>query len=1198
MRKFAFARLIALLLTISGLVFGQGTTSRLTGTVTDSTGAAVAGAGVTLTNQGTSGSFRTKTSDNGVYAFEALVTGRYSVEVEAAGFRRLLTRDNQVNIGQPTTVNLKLDVGGVTERIEVSTQAETVQTSTSGNFGNLIQESVLKDLPIVGARGRNPLDLVLLQPGVVSGSNTGGGTHVNGARDRSWNYTLDGIDSNETSAGGSQLSPVRLNPDSLAEMRIITGNATAESGRNSGGSVSMTTKAGSNEFHGKAFWFYRTPSLNANEWENNVNGRQKPQFVQNIYGGDIGGFLIKNKTFFSSNVQLLRARNSSLTNRTVLTSQARQGILRYRTDGRNQPAGTTAPVVDASGNVVSGMNVGTYNVTSNDPARTGLDKRISALVAEAPLPNNFFGGDGLNTALYTFNALQYEKQYDSLIRIDHILNPKNTVFGRVSWGQQDSNCDIGNGGAELFPGRGCQVNTKRNPRNMAYNWRWNPTPNITNELVFGRNSFTFDFFQPFNNLNEYTLNAPVSLVESTYYGNSRALRTWQFVDNLSWQKGSHTLKMGVNFRWQSHTDARGSVAGSNAAPDLNFSTAINNVDPAAFNLPRDLNTAFDQATFGNLINLLLGRVGTRTQAFVSDGSAYKASLYNFQSLYNEYDFYIQDTWKLRKNFTIDVGLRLEAKMSPDSPQGIRAPDQAAVAGAKATNTLKWVPGQMFPDRKFNLGPSLGFAWDPFGTGKTSVRGNFRIAYDRLPTFLASGSIFQSYPGRTAAITETDYGRTGGRLASVPKLNPPTTSPEALAQPPAFSLNTNTAFDPTLKMPTTHQWAFSLQREIAPKTVVEVSYIGRRAYHLFSSYNANQPEVLRNGFVNEFLTVKNGGQSTLINSLTSADSRRQTGETGSSMYRRLFPADFANNAVATLARLIATQAQGGRSVTDLSGAGAFPLIAFPQYSGGFNVVDSNGFSTYHALQTQVERRYANGLTGQFSYVWAKSLDTQSFDPSLTVVPSGASQTAGNAPFDIYNRKLNYARSDFDRTHVFQSNFLYELPFGKGKKFGSGASGVVDRIIGGWQVSGIMRYTTGRPMTLFSGFNTYNTGNSSTVNCSGCSKDIGAIRDEAGLVWWFSPEERAKFTTPGAGELGNTGRNAFSGPTFFNLDSTFIKRVKITERVGMEIRADATNVLNTPSFGFPTTTLSSTTFGRIRDTVSSSSRRIQLGAKFTF
>ena len=189
--------------------------------------------------------------------------------------------------------------------------AEAVQTSTSGNYGNLISGTAVKDLPIVGSRGRNPLDLVVTQPGVVSGAPTGGGIYVHGARDRAWNYTLDGIDVNDSSQGGSNTTSFRVNPDMLDEMRILTGNNTAENGRNSGGQVAMVTRSGTNDFHGDGFWFYRTPRLNANEWQNNLDNLGKAQLQQNIYGGGIGGPIVKNKTFFFVQIQALRARSSA-----------------------------------------------------------------------------------------------------------------------------------------------------------------------------------------------------------------------------------------------------------------------------------------------------------------------------------------------------------------------------------------------------------------------------------------------------------------------------------------------------------------------------------------------------------------------------------------------------------------------------------------------------------------------------------------------------------------------------------------------------------------------------------------------------------------------------------------------------------------------------------------------------------------------
>src|SRR5262249_28621220 len=217
-----------------------------------------------------------------------------------------------------------------------------------------------------------------------------------------WNYILDGIDSNETSAGGSQLSPVRQNPDSLSEFRVITGNFTAEYGRNSGGQIIMVTKSGTNQFHGNGFWFYQSPFLNANDAATKASQLSKnqpnirPQFVQNIYGGSLGGPVIKNKTFFFVNVQLLHALNSPFLTRTVYTDTAKRGLFRYVRNGRNGPFGSTTPSVDANGNVLPGLNIGTYDIVANDPAKIGLDPAMQKFLGLAPSPNNFTTGDGLN----------------------------------------------------------------------------------------------------------------------------------------------------------------------------------------------------------------------------------------------------------------------------------------------------------------------------------------------------------------------------------------------------------------------------------------------------------------------------------------------------------------------------------------------------------------------------------------------------------------------------------------------------------------------------------------------------------------------------------------------------------------------------------------------------------------------------------
>ncbi|MBZ5619473.1 MAG: carboxypeptidase regulatory-like domain-containing protein [Acidobacteriia bacterium] len=1184
-----------------GAAFAQGTTSRVLGTVQDSSGAVVPNASVKLISEGTRVTFETKTSAAGNYVFEAVQSGSYELDVEAAGFRTFTSRNNMVSIGQPATVNVKLEVGALSDKVEVQAAADTVQTSNSGNYGNLVTSQAVMDLPIVGTRGRNPLDLVIMQPGVVSGSPTGGGIMVHGARDRAWNYTLDGIDVNDSSQGGSNTTSFRVNPDMLDEFRVLTGNNTAEYGRNSGGQVAMITRSGTNEYHGDGFWFYRTPRLNANEWQNNLDNLGKAQLQQNIFGGGIGGPIIKNKTFFFFEIQALRARSSAATARTVYTATARTGLLRYVKGGRNQPAGVTGASIDSAGNPLPGLSIGTYDVAANDPQHLGLDPSILTEVKNEPLPNNFAVGDGLNTAGYTFSAQASERQHDQTIKIDQVINSRNTVYGRVAWGRDDSKCDVVNSGQPVFPGQPCLVNTLRGPRNFALNWRFTPNGQITNELVVGQNRYDPIFGQP-SSLDKISIStAPVDTTWQYYFGNSRVVSTWMLVDNFAYFRGAHSFKFGVNLRQVREEDQRGSVAGLNAAEEINFSTTINTVDPATFGLPSDLNTTFDRPNFASSINFLLGRLGQIDRGFVAQDNQWTKNTFLFDTRYPEYEFYAQDTWKLRPNFTVDIGLRYEVRLSPTTPaNNIKVPNQTIVAGAAPTNTAQWVPGDLFKNQLGNIGPSIGFAWDPFRNGKTAIRSNYRIAYDRINTFLIASQILNNLPGAAFAAINTDFGQNGGRLRNLPDLAPPTTPPNGLTTPAPFASASNLVVDPNLKTPRTHQFSFDIQRQVAKNTVLDVAYIGRRAYHLLGAYNANQDQIFSNGFLDAFNTIKAGGESALVNNVLKADSRINPGETASAMIRRLFASNLSLNSVAALANSFATRLQNGQSVTQLSAGQPFFFIPYPQYGSGMNVVDSNDFSTYHALEVQVERRLTSGIAFQVGYTWSKSLDTRSFDPTLTVVGTGNASTASDTPFDIYNRRLNYAPSDFDRRHALQTNWVVELPFGKGKRLLGNASGLANRIVSGWEVTGFARITSGRPFTVYAGTNTVSNVNQSTANCTGCGRGDGTpfLDAASGLIWYFDSAERAKFSAPGAGQMGNTGRNFFVGPHYFEMDASLLKRVPVTERVKLEIRGDATNLTNSVMFNAPTTDITSTLFGRIRNSVTSGSRKIQLGAKIHF
>jgi hypothetical protein len=1182
----------------------QGATSRVVGTVTDTTGGVLPGATVTLRNERTNVSFTTATSSSGTYVFEAVQTGRYAIAVELDGFKKFLATGNPVVVGTPTTLNVRLEPGGLTEVVEVRAASELVQTSTSGNIGNTLTQEVIEALPIVGARGRNPLSIVLSQPGVVSGASTGGGVHVHGARDRAWNFTLDGIDVNESSAGGSNFAPLRTNPDSLSEFRVITSNATAEFGRNSGGQVAMITRSGTNNLDGSLFYFHRRPEWNANEWQNNIDNLPKRQFTQHIPGFSVGGPIRRDRTFFFVNTQWLRADQTQSRTRLVYTDLARQGLWRYVVNGRNQPAGAGDASVDSSGNVLPGVPIGTYNVAARDPRGAGLDPTTQGIIGGTPLPNNFAVGDGLNVAGFTWTAPEEERQYDFVTKIDHVLNAQNHVFARIAKGRQDTVCDTVNGGEPVFPGGPCLVNTERSPYNWAGHWRWNPHSNVVNELVAGQNHFTFDFTNPIADATRPSFGfGGVALPEDYSVGNLRAIDTYQVVDNLSWFSGGHSFKVGTNIRYQRHTDVRGSVAGTNVAPQVNFSTDVNTVDPAAFNLPTTINISVDRAALQQHINFLLGRVGTISQGFVQQGNGYGpgGTRFNFAAWYPELDFYAQDTWKPRSNVTVDLGLRYEIKGTPTNPDDlILRPEQRVAVGEPSSNAIRWVSGSLYDNDVNNLGPAVGVAWDPGGDGREVIRANYRLAFDRLNTFLLSSNIFQSIPGITTPVTNTSFGQSGGRLRDgLPSLQPAVT-PEQFLQPPSVSSSSIRVVDPEFESPYTHGWALGYQREVWANTMLDVTYIGRRAERLFGAYNVNQARVRDNGFLDAVNVVKAGGDSALVNRILANDSRRLAGESGSQMMRRLFASQLALNSVAAVAASIGTRIQGGRTLVDLAGLPFDFFFPYPQFLGGVIVIDSEDYSRYQALEVKLDRRFASGFSYLLGYTLSRSKDTRSFDPAFTVVSTANAQSASSTPFDIFNRDLNFAVSDFDRTHVLQLQWVAELPFGRGKRWGGDAGPVLDAIIGGWQIGSSMLVASGRPFTVFSGANTFSNIVQTPANCNGCSSDMGVIHEQGDerVKWEFSQQEIARFSTPAPGDFSNVGRNAFRGDGPFNIDLAVIKRIQTFGDQRLEYRIEATNLTNTPTFGLPTATITSSTFGRIRNSVTSTARQVQMALKYSF
>jgi hypothetical protein len=1288
-KPFAIALVVlALLLSANSLLYGQGTTSRVTGVVTDPSGAAVAGATVTLTNVATDATLTTQTSDGGTYVFDLIQPGTYTVVVEKAGFKKLISSKNQVLVNQPATINVALEVGDVSATVSVEGSAEQVQTSTSGNVGSTITQQEVESLPIVGLRGRNPLDLLNFQPGFVSGANTGGGNHVHGSRDRAFNFTLDGIDINETTAGGSNFTPLRPNPDSIQEFQFVSSNATAELGRSSGAQVTMITRSGTNEYHGNLFEYYQGPDWNANEFESNLQGIAKRNFVQHIYGGSFGGPIInpgfgegteffkplRDRAFFFVNLQRLSAIETRLGGGTVYTDSARSGIFRYvvggavnpsnsrYVPGRNAPAGAAATAtgnplgasVDANGNpryppCIGPVNnptnqpcIQSYNVITNSVAANPIytpDPFVVGIFRSYPLPNNFAAGDGLNTAGFVYNAPQIEKQWDFTARFDVRINDRNHLYVRYAQGEQNTLNDDVNGGLPRFPGFPAVVDTFRTPKNTAINYRWAPTAKFTNEFVFGLSTFGFSFNTPepredvpfvYNTITDAFLN---------FNYNARKARTFQFIDNITYDMSPHTLKAGINFRFGRQFDDRSS-AGGQIEPQVFFSAG--NSSFAGFNVPADavagtaanpvgapgINAA-DRAILQATVNNFLGRIGSFSQGFVVDPNnpdqwAPAGTRWNWTAYYPEYDFYVQDTWRFRQNLVLDLGLRYEIKLSPTSKDlPVLRPNQPFTIGAAPTNTLRWEEGDLFKNDFNNFSPSVGFAWDPFNNGKTSIRANYRLSYDRFPSQVFANSIFQSAPGNTftGSIPGSTIGPQNLLIRNGLPTLVPSQTPDQLRQPQPFSTSGTTVVDPDTKYPEVHQWFIGFQREIGWNNMIEINYVGNRGVHLFGAYDSNQVDIFASdprcseNFLQAFNTLRGSttANSCLINLLFTGS---PTNNAGTSTFRGITAVSntlSSSNTGGSVAAAALAVSQRTCQTADVTAgrctstsqqlisqtiANPFLFQRFPQFTGSLNVLDSNDVSRYNGFEFILRRRLTNGIGYQVAYTFSKSKDTRSFDPTFTTVSRANNQSASSTPFDINDRSLNYAWSDFDRRHVLQATYVAELPFGRGRAFLGDIPRPLDWLIGGWQVSGTVFWGSGRPFTVYSGLNTVSNVNQSFANCDDCPRDLGGLVEREGTWWWFSEEAAEKFSQPLPGELGNTGRNYFIAPRTFQTDASLLKKLRFTERYSLDLRVDAKNLTNNASFGLPTATQNSDTFGRIRTAVTSFSRRIQVSAKFSF
>jgi len=1250
-------------------------TSRIEGTITDKTGAVVPDASVKITNEDTGISYEAKTSSSGTYTVPSLRTGNYSVAISHEGFGTFTSQHNVLSVGQPLVVNATLEVGGATQVVQVESSYQRIETANAA-ISDVVTENQVKNLPL---NGRNPLSLLTLEPGVVqrTANGAGSGTHVFGSRDRSHNVTVDGIDANESTVPNPQSNIQRLNPDNVQEFRTITLGATAENGRNSGANVMVATKGGTNEVHGAVYYFNRNAAFNANEWFNNFNNLPRPDLKLNQYGFDVGGPIIKNKTFFFGSFQGNEIKQSApITSAfggvpVVYTQAARTGIYRFvrgtvtvngKSFSRNDQA-----LVDANGNLLPGIPtcssansfrncVDSYNIFApgNDPLGIGADPAVSGLIKSLPLPNTFGGlgsagctncnsVDGLNLGGFSWNPPTKFAGPHYMVRVDHTFNESNNIFVRYLQNHfNTTEGDFINARPQVYPGFPPLGEVNRLGKNLAVSYRHTFSPTLVNEFTAGFNRFAFAFtfgesnknfgdpvkLPPWSDTCLFATSLNINFPNCISPHTQRAVTTPQFVDNVTWSHGAHTFRAGINFRFYIHNDSRG-FFGSNALAAATFFDATKRSSGFA-NIPgqigTDKATAPDSGDITRLQQAIMELAGIPYSISQSYYANFNTNVYGnprYATVYtraHQYDSYIQDEWKLRPDISLNAGVRWEFNPAPYDANSTLVPN-VFPDGSQGTVTFTKADRWFKNNNATALAPRVGIAWSP--DQKTAVRAGYALLFDVLSTFQVT-AIAGKVPGFLQGCTTTNDGAvvgttpgcstpagTSNRISqgfpvSIPL---PTATPSQALTVPAQSLSTAPnvgAFDPNIKNPAVHEWSLTVQRELPMHFVTELGYIGKRGTHLYRAYDLNQGSISQPGFLDSFNIARanvlagcpadgSGGcgqvPTLLLQLVTNSFLTSNTSRT-----------DFTRGNIGNLATRM-----DNLPVTSTSRK-ALPLNYF-RPNAQFNQIffqDSGGDSYYNGLFVSVRRRFEQGLDFGFSYTFSKSIDDMSVDPTGAATGGGLSSTSfSRTPTDIHNFALDRSLSDFNNKHVFLSNMLYEFPFGKGKRFASGAPGWLNQIIGGWSTTGIFLYQSGEPYTISSGARTSNAGHNSTALIVG-PKNLGGeliynVPGAIGPVMYqtggfiTSPLNdphlncqnvtgtQTYFCIPAPGQNGS-GRNAVQGPNYWNLDTGLLKDFKITERFNLQFRAEAFNVLNHPNFENPrnatsgSPTVTSSVFGQ--------------------
>ncbi len=1098
------------------LAFSQVTTSRLEGNVTDPQGAAVAAAAVQVIHTHTGQALSTSTDEQGHWVLPSMPTATYRVTVSHPGFKTATAENVKIDAGVPATVNTTLELGSLTETVEVTSGAEVLQTSTATVASTLVGRQ-LHELPFTS---RNLTELIVTQPGSAT-PGVPRSTSVYGLPQSALNVTLDGINiqDNINKSSDGFFNAIFPRADAIEEMTVSSAAAGAESNAEGALQIKFVTRSGSNEWHGGLFWQHRNQFFNANFYFNNINKQPRDHIVFNQAGGMLGGPIKKNKLFFFLHFEAFRLPQTyTEPTGTVLTPEAMQGLFRYRDSGGNVRTVNLYQLAQAGGfpstpDPIIGRTLSQIAQLTSGIA--GLQSRIASNADYNRNNLNFQSKGGNNR---NFPSMRLDWNAAARHHVEFVYNYQTNI-------RRPDGVNLGSA-SPVLPGTGDVLNGAElgNQKGIAFSavaaLRSVLTPRLTSELRFGLTGGTVIFnngISPadFAQWNGY---APAfNFVTSPFRTTGQTRRNTPLKQgnaNLTWSQSSHLWNFGLSFTqvntWNS------SINNSQFVPGISFAVAAN--DPVntggaslftATNFPGSTPTNLGDAAA--LYALLTGRVASITRNVILDEKTktYGAFPPTVRNQQRQIGLYVQDSWRARPGLTVNYGVRWDRQNPPQNLNGVYTrPGYEGVWGISGVGHLfapgvlagkvpvyDAVPAGTSPYTSLNkqFSPSVGLAWRVPRTdfkplawlagrgGQSVLRAGYAISSIREDAGRLD-AVWGSNQGRTVSVsvdptnTPANFGPPGSVLFRDPVL-PSRPAPSTPSYPiPVIAGNSVRDFDPTLRVGYVQSWDIGFQRELPGNTVLEARYVGNHGTALWRQINLNEVNIFENGFLDEFRIA----QSNLaIARATNATSSQFAGLPGQRPLPIIQTAlgintdtntaiQIAQGQAAGLASAIATNATRLRNLTNAGYPANLFLVNPTVIGGGAFLYVNGGNTTYNGLQMELRRRMTAGLLVQGSYTWSHSISNEF-----------SNGVAGNY-ITQRDYSLDKGPSPYDIRHALKLNWVYELPFGSKRHFLSHVNNRISRkALEGWEVASVARVQTGSPLLFLSGRSTFNNLDSGVV-----------------------------------------------------------------------------------------------------------------------